>query len=38
MTRTSREGKADRAGSSVKKKVDDAVDAAKDKLPGGDRH
>ena len=33
-----REGKADRAGSSVKKKVDDAVDAAKDKLPGGDRH
>src|SRR6187549_1707322 len=32
-----RVGKADRAGSSVKKKVDDAVDAAKDKLSGGDR-
>ena len=29
------EGKADRAGSSVKEKVDHAVDAVKDKFPGG---
>ena len=32
-----KKGKADRAASSMKKKVDNAVDAAKDKLSGGDK-
>ena len=31
------EGKADQAGASVKEKVDNAVDAVKDKLTGGDK-
>lgn len=32
-----KEGKADQAASSIKKKVDSAVDAAKDRFSGGDK-